>query len=81
VWVQDGGPGIPASFRNRIFQPFAQAEGPEVRNNGGTGLGLSIAKVFMERLGGTVDYETIEGQGSTFFICLPIQRLTSSPFP
>jgi len=29
----------------------------------------------MERLGGTVDYETIEGQGSTFFICLPIERL------
>ncbi|MFL6606327.1 MAG: ATP-binding protein [Steroidobacteraceae bacterium] len=81
VWVKDDGPGIPESFRKRIFQPFAQAEGPEVRNKGGTGLGLSIAKAFMERLGGTVDYETIEGQGSTFFICLPIERLTSSASP
>jgi PAS domain S-box-containing protein len=81
VWVKDAGPGIPESFRKRIFQPFAQAEGPEVRNKGGTGLGLSIAKAFMERLGGTLDYETIQGQGSTFFICLPIQRLTPSAFP
>jgi signal transduction histidine kinase len=81
VWVKDAGAGIPESFRDRIFQPFSQAEGLEVRNKGGTGLGLSIAKAFMERLDGTVDYESIEGQGSTFFICLPIQPLTSRAFP
>lgn len=74
VFVQDRGSGIPEAFRSRIFQQFAQADSQEVRNKGGTGLGLSIAKVFIERLGGSIGYDTAEGHGSTFYISLPIER-------
>lgn len=77
VSVEDRGHGIPEAFRSRIFQQFAQADSPDHSNKGGTGLGLSIAKVFMERLGGSIDYETVEGAGSTFRICLPTEGLTS----
>lgn len=76
VSVTDRGPGIPEAFRSRIFQQFAQADNPDIRNRGGTGLGLSIAKVFMERLGGTIDFTTAEGAGSTFSIYLPCEALT-----
>ena len=62
----------------QAFQQFAQADGAEVRNKGGTGLGLSIAKVFMERLGGSIDYETLEGEGSKFFVSLPTGAVASS---
>ena len=73
VCIRDQGPGIPEAFRTRIFQQFAQADSPEVRNKGGTGLGLSIAKLFMERLGGGIGFETAAARGTTFWISLPIE--------
>ncbi len=76
VAVRDHGPGVPENFRDRIFQKFAQADGTDKRQRGGTGLGLSISKAIVERLGGSIGFESALGKGSTFYFKLP--RLASS---
>lgn len=72
ISVRDYGPGIPESFRPRIFQKFAQAPAPGRRARAGTGLGLSISKAIVDELGGTIGFETAEGDGTNFFVDLPI---------
>lgn len=69
--VSDEGPGIPESFRQRVFQKFAQADASDRRQKGGTGLGLSICKAILEQLGGQIDFETESGKGTTLFFDLP----------
>ncbi|MEQ1579643.1 MAG: response regulator [Steroidobacteraceae bacterium] len=71
ILVIDQGPGIPDSFRARIFQKFAQADSSDSRARGGTGLGLSIAQTLTERLGGVIGYTSTEGAGATFHVSLP----------
>ncbi|MFP2913380.1 sensor histidine kinase, partial [Pyxidicoccus sp. 3LFB2] len=71
IAVEDRGPGVPEGFRGRIFQKFAQADGSDSRGRGGTGLGLSIARALVERLGGTLDYVSSPGAGTTFWFDLP----------
>ena len=71
VQVEDRGPGVPDDFRARIFQKFAQADGSDTRKRGGTGLGLSIARALVERLGGTLDFTSAPGAGTTFAFELP----------
>lgn len=71
VEVRDHGPGIPDEFRERIFQKFSQADSTDSRQKGGTGLGLYISQVIVERLGGTIGFETEEGVGTTFYFELP----------
>lgn len=70
--IRDRGPGIPAEFRARIFQKYAQAEGPGERSRGGTGLGLSIAKAIVERMNGRISYEAAPGGGTVFSVELPM---------
>lgn len=72
ISVTDPGPGIPASFRDKIFQRFAQADSSATRAKGGSGLGLNITKSIVEAFDGTIDFESVEGEGSTFTITLPI---------
>jgi len=71
VKVRDDGPGIPDEFRDRIYEQFTQIDSSNTRKHGGTGLGLAISKALTERMGGTLDFETELGVGSTFFIRLP----------
>ncbi|MGM3386579.1 CHASE domain-containing protein [Stutzerimonas stutzeri] len=70
--VTDQGPGIPKGFQSRIFEKFAQADASDSRQKGGTGLGLAITKEFIERMGGRVGFDTIEGAGTTFWCELPV---------
>jgi signal transduction histidine kinase len=71
IAVHDRGPGIPAAFRARLFQKFAQADASDARQKGGTGLGLSISKAIVEKLGGQIDVMLAPDAGSIFFIDLP----------
>jgi signal transduction histidine kinase len=72
ISVRDQGPGIPADFKSRIFERFAQAEATDARRQGGTGLGLSIVKQIVERLGGEVGFADATGDGAIFHVELPI---------
>ncbi len=69
--VRDYGIGIAESFRPRVFQKFSQADASDVRQKGGTGLGLSITKAIVDRLGGEIWFDSVEGSGTTFFVALP----------
>jgi signal transduction histidine kinase len=68
--VIDQGDGISENFKAIIFQKFSQGEAPGVRKNGGAGLGLNIAKNLVEQMGGSIGYESKEGEGSRFYIRL-----------
>jgi PAS domain S-box-containing protein len=70
ISVRDHGPGIPADFRPRLFEKFAQADASDARRKGGTGLGLSIVKEIVTRLGGTVDFADAPGGGTVFHVDL-----------
>lgn len=72
VAVRDWGPGIADEFRSRIFQRFSQAEKPETRSTEGSGLGLSIAKALVEKMNGTIDFESAPMRGTKFFFHLPM---------
>jgi signal transduction histidine kinase len=69
--VRDHGTGIPANFRSRIFERFAQADATNARLKGGTGLGLSIVKQIVDRLGGEVGFLDAAGDGTVFYVELP----------
>ncbi|MGE0357925.1 MAG: PAS domain S-box protein [Burkholderiales bacterium] len=69
--VRDRGPGIPADFRARLFQPFSQAESGDSRTGSGTGLGLAISREIVTRLGGTIGFEDAPGGGTEFWFDLP----------
>ena len=67
ISVADEGPGIPERIRQNLFEPFVTTK-PEGK---GTGLGLSTVLMVVERHNGHVDFDTNEGQGTTFRITLP----------
>lgn len=68
--VADTGPGILASDLTTIFTPFTQSDVGK-RTHQGTGLGLSISRRFVDCLGGSLDVQSIVGQGSTFTFTVP----------
>ncbi|MFK7776310.1 MAG: tetratricopeptide repeat protein [Saprospiraceae bacterium] len=70
--VKDTGIGIPKEKIEKIFGAFEQAKDSTTRSYGGTGLGLSISKQLVELQSGKIWAESEEGQGSTFFIELPL---------
>jgi signal transduction histidine kinase len=73
--VQDRGPGIPESFRGRIFGRFTQADSATTRQKGGTGLGLAICKRLIELMQGRIGFEDRAGGGTAFWFELPRQKL------
>ncbi len=71
IRVRDHGLGIPAAEQGRIFREFYRAPEAYRSNIEGTGLGLALVKRHVEALGGTVDVESVVGEGATFTIRLP----------
>jgi signal transduction histidine kinase len=71
VTVTDEGPGVPSSFRKRIFTPFTQADGSDARPLGGAGLGLYIAKTLIEKHNGVLGYDEELARGARFYFDLP----------
>jgi Osmosensitive K+ channel histidine kinase len=72
IAVMDNGIGIPANEQENIFKRFYQVEKHLTRKHGGLGLGLSIAKDMVERHGGKIWVESVEGKGSRFSFLLPL---------
>ncbi len=72
ISVVDEGVGIPHSDLDRIFERFYRVDRARSRSTGGTGLGLSIVRHVASSHGGTVSVESIEGEGSTFVLRLPL---------
>ncbi len=77
IAVQDHGPGIPRVYRGRIFEPYFTTKAS------GTGLGLATTYSIVKKHDGAMEVESIEGQGTTFFIYLPASRdeVRQSPVP
>ena len=71
VRVADTGPGIAPDDLQRVFDRFYRADPSRSRSTGGTGLGLTIARRLVEAHGGSIEAESVEGQGSRFIIRLP----------
>lgn len=68
--VSDTGYGIPAERQQELFQPFSRLSAEETAIEG-TGIGLTICRRLMKLMGGTIDMESEEGQGSIFWVELP----------
>ena len=75
VAVIDSGCGIPADRLARIFDSFEQVDAGTTRKYGGTGLGLAISRRLAEIMGGRLTAESVEGQGSTFVLSLPMDAV------
>ena len=70
--VEDSGPGIPESSREKIFQPFTREDDGMIPEFGGVGLGLSICKALIQEMGGVLRLESGEEKGSLFYFELPL---------
>lgn len=71
--INDQGLGIPAADLKHVFDRFFRVDKARSRAQGGSGLGLAISKEIIERFGGRIWVESVEGKGSTFYISLPYE--------
>ena len=70
---RDTGIGMAEEFQKHIFEPFAQEHSGSRTKFAGTGLGMPIAKKLIEKMGGTITFESVEGVGTTFVIRVPFR--------
>ncbi|MDY2898249.1 MAG: ATP-binding protein [Candidatus Limivivens sp.] len=70
---RDTGIGMTEEFQKHIFEPFAQEDAGSRTKFAGTGLGMAISKNLVEKMGGTITFESKEGAGTTFVIRVPFR--------
>lgn len=77
IAIADKGIGIPDDALPKIFDSFYQVDSSDSRNTGGTGLGLSIVKNLVEAMRGNVSVTSQVGQGTTFYVVLPVASVVA----
>ena len=70
--VADSGIGIPADFKERVFERFYRVDKARSRETGGTGLGLAITRSVVLMHHGAIRVDSVEGEGSTFMVRIPL---------
>ena len=73
--IVDTGIGISPEQQERLFKPFSQGDSSVTRQYGGSGLGLAISQRLVQMLGGTMELESEPGEGSTFYVRLPVKSI------
>jgi signal transduction histidine kinase/CheY-like chemotaxis protein len=71
--VKDTGIGLSTEQLGNLFQSFTQADSSTTRKYGGTGLGLTISQSFCKMMGGEIEVTSVQNQGTTFTIILPLE--------
>lgn len=71
-YVKDTGVGIPENKQNIIFDKFRQVDDSHTRKFGGMGIGLTLVKKLIELLDGKIWFDSVEGEGATFYFSIPI---------
>ena len=77
--ITDSGIGMSKEYLSRLFQPFEQESASTAQKYGGTGLGLSITYNLVKMMGGTIDVQSRQGEGSTFTVTLHFDRTREHP--
>jgi PAS domain S-box-containing protein len=77
IEIADTGPGMTDDLVGRVFDDFVTGNTAYDRDVGGTGLGLSIAKRFVAALGGEIGVRSVVGEGSTFWVRLPVEAASA----
>lgn len=73
VTIKDTGIGMSEDFLKNIFQPFVQADQGARSQYKGTGLGMAIVKELLDRMGGTIQIDSMENQGTTIHVVIPFE--------
>jgi len=74
IVIRDQGPGVPAEFKDRIFDRFQQVQASDEKQKGGRGLGLAICKAIVEEHEGQIGVDDADGGGSEFWVLLPKRK-------
>lgn len=81
IEVRDNGCGISDADQKRLFTPFSQIRPGELQQGRGSGLGLAISRDIVEKHGGSIGVTSKLGDGSTFYICIPLAVVVDMPQP
>lgn len=73
IEIRDQGPGVPRAFRTKIFEKFGLLEARHEQQYHSAGMGLAFCKLAVEAHGGRIGVDSEEGEGSTFWVSLPLQ--------